>query len=567
MTATRAYPDSPDAIAGATWDELLPYFEALATRSLDLTTAEAWLHDWSTLEEILREAASRAHVVYTTDTTDPAKEEAERRWSGQIGPKLHEQHTRLARRLLDLGYTRDDLRTTLHSFRNQSALFRAENVPLQAELSDLSTQYSKITGAMTVPWEGGEKTVQQLQPYLLDPDRTVRARAFRGMAAPYIAARGELAALFDQMYALRQQLAKNAGFANYRDYAHQQKDRFDYTPDDCARFHAAVEATVVPAMERIYARRRDELGVETLRPWDTANDPAGRTALHPFDDVRVLIDRARTIFNRLDPALGGYFGTMADEHLLDLDNRVGKAPGGYCTRFPYRKRPFIFMNAVGVAGDVDTLLHESGHAFHCFETDTLPFLWQQRTGMEMAEVASMAMELLTAPYLSEADGGYYSEADARRARTEHLTGILASLAHIASVDAFQQWLYTDPAGADADARDDAWLRIRDRFERGMDWNGLRAERVARWYRQLHIFQVPFYYIEYGLAQVGALQVWRNSLADHAGALASYRRALALGGTQPLPKLYEAAGAKLAFDAATMAPLVALIEEQIAALTD
>ena len=290
-----------------------------------------------------------------------------------------------------------------------------------------------------------------------------------------------------------------------------------------------------------------------------------RSPLKPFDNVGTLITQAETIFARVDPKLGEYFTTMATEHLLDLDSRKGKAPGGYCIDYPYRGRPFIFMNAVGVNGDVETLLHEAGHAFHVFEAHHIPLYWQRSPGSEMAEVASMSMELLTAPYLAKQDGGYYDTAAARRARIEHLEGILQALPHIAAVDAFQHWIYISGEGHDRDARDTAWLRLRARFEQGVDWSGLEQERVARWYRQLHIFLYPFYYIEYGIAQLGALQVWRNSLADHAGALAAYRRALALGATAPLPQLFEAAGAELAFDAETMGGLVALIEAQLAAL--
>jgi oligoendopeptidase F len=256
---------------------------------------------------------------------------------------------------------------------------------------------------------------------------------------------------------------------------------------------------------------------------------------------------------------------MVREHLLDLDSRKGKAPGGYCTSFPFRGRPFIFMNAAGVQGDVETLLHEAGHAFHVFEAHAIPLYWQRHPGSEMAEVASMSMELLTAPYLTTENGGFYADADARRARIEHLDGVLQALPHIAAVDAFQQWIYTSGEGHDRDARDGAWLRIRARFEQGIDWTGLEQERIARWFRQLHIFLYPFYYIEYGIAQIGALQVWRNSRTDHAGALAAYRRALALGATKPLPELFGAAGARLAFDAETMGQLVTLVESELASL--
>jgi oligoendopeptidase F len=563
--ANLTLPNSPEAFAEATWDDILPYYQELAGRSLDRSNVETWLRDWAKLEEMVAEASAIAYNAYSTDTASEAKEAAQVRFSSEIEPQMHEQHVGLSRRLLDLGYEPANTETLLRSFRNQLEIFREENVPLVGDEERLNTQYNKITGGMTVEWEGKEIPLPRLQPYLLSPDRAVRERAWRLGTQPYIDQHDALADIFDQQYVLRQQMAKNAGFANYRDYMHRAKDRFDYTPEDCERFHAAVEQTVVPAVARRLERRRQQMGLDTLRPWDTAVDPEGRPPLKPFDEVGTLIGQAETIFDRVDPTLGGYFKTMADEHLLDLDSRKGKAPGGYCIDYPYRGRPFIFMNAVGVAGDVDTLLHEAGHAFHVFEAGSIPLYWQRHTGSEMAEVASMSMELLTAPYLAKDDGGYYAQADARRARVEHLEGVLQALPHIASVDAFQHWLYTSGEGHDRAARDAAWLRIRARFERGVDWSGLEAERVARWYRQLHIFLYPFYYIEYGIAQVGALQVWRNSLADHAGALAAYRNALALGGTRPLPELFAAAGAALVFDAATMGSLAALVEAQLAAL--
>jgi oligoendopeptidase F len=564
MTALT-WPDSPQAFAEATWADIIPYYDDLANRPLDARTVEHWLRDWTALEDLVGEAASLASVAYTCDTADPAKERAHLRFSSEIGPKLAEQRVRLAGRLLDLGYERPQLATSLRRFRNARDLFREENLPLTAELQRTNIRYQKITGAMTVEWDGAEKTVPQLASYLLDPDRAIRERAFRKRAAPYIAARDELAALFDQQYALRQRVAANAGFANYRDYVHREKNRFDYTPADCEEFHAAVEETVVPFVARRLERQRRQMGLETMRPWDTGPDPEGRPPLRPFGDVSELIGRAATIFGHVDPVLGDYYKTMMDEGLLDLDSRKRKAPGGYCTSFPHRQRPFIFMNSVGVPGDVTTLLHEAGHAFHVFERDELPYFFQRHPGSEMSEVAAMAMELLTAPYLSAAHGGYYSEDDARRARIDHLDKVMALLPHIASVDAFQHWIYTSGEGHDADARDAAWLRIRGRFEPTLDWSGLDAERTARWYQQLHIFLYPFYYIEYGIAQIGALQVWRNSLRDPQRALADYRRSLALGATVPLPDLFAAAGAKLAFDAGTMGELVGLVGEELAKL--
>ncbi len=414
---------------------------------------------------------------------------------------------------------------------------------------------------MTVAWEGVERPLPQLQPFLQSPDRAVRERAFRAATQPYIEERGALAGLFDRMFELRQRAARNAGFANYRDYVFPAKFRFDYTPADCERFHEAVEETATPAVARVLEHRRRRLGLDRLRPWDLAVDPYRSEALRPFDTVEEFVTTARRVFDRVDPVLGGQFQTMIDERLLDLDSRKGKAPGGYCETLHFRGRPFIFMNAVGLVDDVMTLLHEAGHAFHAFAAHRQPLIWQRHPGSESAELASMSMELLASRHLAQPTG-YFTPEDHRGAWLEHLEDVLISLVHIASVDAFQTWIYTDPDGGDAAARDEAWLRIRSRFERGVDWTGLERERVARWYRQLHIFMYPFYYIEYGIAQVGALQIWRNSLRDPADAVARYRGALALGAVRSLPEMYRAAGARLSFAPDLIGELVRLVEEEI-----
>ncbi len=559
--SAEAVRTTPADFADARWEDILPRYKDLAQRPLD--DVDAWLCDWSALESVLGEAATLASIAYSTDTSDPEREAAHLRWSSEIGPRAAEQGVRLARRLLERGHSRADLETVVRRFANSNDLFREENVAIHAELSRLSARYQKITGAMTVQWDGQELTLPQVRAKLIETERPVRERAFRLANRPYIEGRDELAALFDEMLQQRQKLARNAGLADYRDYAHREKHRFDYTAEDCLRWHDAVAGTAVPAAQRILERRRQDLGVASLRPWDLAADPLGRPPLRPFADVGVLSDRAARIFDQVDPVLGGYYQTLMEEELLDLDSRKAKAPGGYCTSLPYRRRPFIFMNAVGVEGDVKTLMHEAGHAFHGFEAmASQPLVWQRRYGSEMAEVASMSMELLSSPYQDEAHGGYYSEDEARRARIDHLEGIILFFGHCASVDAFQHWIYTEPEGADADARDARWLELRRRFEPGVDWTGLEAERIARWYSQLHFFQYPFYYIEYGIAQLGALQVWRNSLRDQAGAVADYRRALALGGSRPLPELFGTAGARLVFDTEGLADLVAFCEEQL-----
>ena len=556
---------TPDQFADATWDDIQPLFQELINRPLDQDNADQWLADWSALETALWEAIELAGIAYSVDTTDPEKEAANLRFGSEIAPRMQEQHIHLSGRLLDLGYERDDLSNVLREFRNQRDLFRAENVPLRQKLEELNSDYNKITGGMTAEWDGEEVPLPRLSPFLQDQDRATRERAFRLQLQPYIDQRDALAAIFDKQYALRQQMARNASLANYRDFAFRENNRFDYTPADCEAFHQAIEETVVPAVGRRREKRRRQLGLDTLRPWDLGPDPFGRPALKPFATVDEFTGTAETIFQQVDPVLGDYFATMRRDGVLDLDSRKGKAPGGYCTSLPYRERPFIFMNAAGTAGDVETLLHEAGHAFHAFETFGLPLNFSRFPGAEMAEVGSMAMELLSAPYIARDQGGYYSDEETRRARVEHLEGVLDVLPWIATVDAFQQWIYTHDAGAYDAARDAAWVEIFERFNAGVDWDGLDAQRLARWYRQLHVFLYPFYYIEYGIAQLGALQVWKNSLDDQAAAVAAYRQALALGNTRPLPDLFAAAGARFSFDKETVGELVDLVETQLAAL--
>jgi oligoendopeptidase F len=554
-------PSSPAAFAKATWDEVVPYFDDLVERPLDASTVEEWLSAWSRLEELVTEAAAQAMIAYTIDTSDAEKERDHLRFSTEILPKMEERSVELARRFVALGHSAPELATTLARFRTSIEIFREANIPLFSELEELSARYQRITGSMTVTWDGEERPLPQLQPFLKSPDRTVRERAFRAATQPYMEERGALAGLFDRMFELRQRAARNAGFANFRDYIFPAKFRFDYTPADCERFHEAVERTAAPAVARIMEHRRQRLGLDALRPWDLAVDPYRAAPLRPFETVDQFVGAARRVFDRVDPVLGDQFQTMIDERLLDLDSRKGKAPGGYCETLHFRGRPFIFMNAVGLVDDVMTLLHEAGHAFHAFASHRQPLIWQRHPGSEAAELASMSMELLASPHLAKPTG-YFTPEDHRRAWLEHLEDVLLSLVHIASVDAFQTWIYTSPDGADAVARDEAWLRIRSRFERGVDWSGLERERVARWYRQLHIFMYPFYYIEYGIAQIGALQIWRNSLADHAGAVARYREALALGAVRTLPDMYRTAGARLSFDAGLIGELVELVEDQI-----
>jgi oligoendopeptidase F len=559
-------PASPEAIANATWNDLAPAFDRLESLPLDGSNIESWLADWSRLESVVTEAISTAMIAYTCDTADSAKEAAHLRFSTDIMPKAEERSVGLARRFVATGHARPELATMLARFRRAIELFREESVPLFAELEELATRYQRTTGGFLAEWEGEQKPLPQLAPFLQSPDRAVRERAFRATVAPYLGARGDLARLFQEQFDRRERIAAQAGSPDFQRYSFAAKYRFDYGPDDCARFHESVARVVVPAVDRLYQDRRRRLGVDRLRPWDLGAPIYRTEPLKPYRDVHQLVGVARGIFDQVDPALGGLFQIMIDERLLDLESRKNKAPGGYCDTLHFRGRPFIFMNAAGVMEDVTVLLHEAGHAFHAFISHAQPLIWQRHPTAEAAELASMSMELLAAPYLGPPHG-YLSARDAAVARLEHLEDVLVTLAHVASVDRFQAWLYTEGCRATPAERDRAWLAIRSAFEPTVDWGGLEEERVARWYRQLHIFLYPFYYIEYGIAQLGALQVWRNARRDQPEAVAAYRRFLALGATASLPELYRAAGARLVFDAETMAELVAEVEDELTRLRE
>src|SRR4030042_663885 len=381
-----------------------------------------------------------------------------------------------------------------------------------------------------------------------------------------LADRENLNQMWVRMLELRYRIAANAGFKDYRLYRWKELLRFDYTPEDCTQFHRAIEQVVVPAASRIYGKRQKQLGLAILHPWDLNVDPLGREPLKPYQTITELEDKVSAIFHKVDSELGKYFEIMRSQGLLDLENRKGKAPGAYCNNYDMVRLPFIFENAVGLHGDVATLLHEGGHGFHVFEIAHLPYYHQLQVGMEIAEVASIAMELLAAPYLLASEGGFYSEKDAARARIEQLEEAVLFWPYMAVVDGFQQWAYTHPDEAkNPDRCDDQWAELWQRFTVGVDWSGLDDFMVTGWQRKQHIFEVPFYYVEYGMAALGGFQVWNNALKDQKEAVAAYRRALALGGTASLPKLYETAGARFAFDAQTLQDAVGLAERKIAEL--
>ncbi len=548
------------------WSQIEPYFQDLQARELTADNVAQWLADWTLLIQCCSESFARLRIATTVDTTDKAALDRFHAWLQDIEEKVQPAEQKLKEKLLASGLEPAGFEIPLRNMRNEAAIFREANVPLVTQESKLTNEYNRIIGAQTVVWENEERTLIQMKPVFQSDDRAVREKAWKLLSERRLADREALNALWKQLLDLRRQQSANAGFKHYRDFRWKQFARFDYTPDDCLTFHDAIEKVVVPAATRVYDRQKKLMGVNAIRPWDLDRDdvyPPSRPALYPFQTIEELVSKTENIFRHVDPELADEFHIMREEKLLDLENRKGKAPGGYQSSLVLAKRPFIFMNAVGIHDDVTTLLHEGGHAFHWFEASKLPYSQQWDYGAEMAEVASMSMELLGAPYMTTKDGGFYSEGDAAHARIKHLEKILLFWPFMAVIDAFQQWVYTheddasDPANCDA-----KWGDLWARFLPGVDWSGFEDARVTGWHRKLHIFRYPFYYVDYGLAQVGALQVWRNSLKDKAAAVKQYRYGLSLGGTRPLPELYAAVGAKFAFDAATMSEVVGLIESTI-----
>jgi oligoendopeptidase F len=548
------------------WAQFEPYYTDLAERTVDEGTVSAFLSDWTRLSELLDETYSRLYVATTVNTADEGAEELFHGFLDQVYPQAEEAEQKLREKIVAQQKVPPGFEIALRKMRVDMELFRQENLPLKTEEQKLGTQYDKIMGAQTVEWEGKEVTLVQLRPVYQDVDRAKRERAWRTAAQRQVQDREAIGDLWKRFLELRISMAANAGFADYRSFRWQEMHRFDYSPDDCMAFHRAIEETVVPAAERLAEKRRSDLGIDRLFPWDTIVDPLGRPPLAPFKEASELKTGTASLFHGLDPRLGSHFDTMVNEGLLDLENRKNKAPGGYCIDFAAVKRPFIFMNAVGMHDDVQTLLHESGHCFHTFERASLPYFQQRYVGMEFAEVASMAMELLASSHLSKEKGGFYNEADAARAFAEHLERSIQFWPFMAAVDAFQHWVYENPEQAgDLENCDEQWKHVAQRFITWVDWTDLEEELKNGWQTKPHIHVVPFYYVEYGLAQLGAVQIWGNSLKDLDSAVAAYLDALALGGTVPLPDLFARAGAKFTFDVQTLKSAVSLMEHTLESL--
>jgi oligoendopeptidase F len=554
----------PEKIDLGDWPQIEPLFGLLENRAPQIKSAgelEKWLLDWSELNAALDEESSRRYIAMTCHTDNADAEKAYLYFVEHVEPQIkprqfaleqiyvaHPQFSHLAKARYQV-FNRD--------VKNHVELFRPENVALETEDAKLSQQYQKLIGAQTVSFRGEEKTLVQMGRYLEEPDRALRQEAWELVAKRRLQDADKCEEIFDQLIQLRTRIAKNAGFENYRDYAHRQKCRFDYTPDDCLKFHDSIESEIMPAVREIQNERKRQLKLEKLRPWDLAVDPQNRAPLKPFVQVGEMVSRTQKIFNHLDVELAANFRQMQDLKLLDLDNRKGKAPGGYQSTLSEARVPFIFMNAIGLQRDVETILHEAGHAFHAQATRDEDLYAYRGAPIEFCEVASMSMELLGNEFLEE----FYPVAEANRARKTHLEGIIGFFPWMATVDAFQHWIYTHVGHTRAE-RKAAYLKLMDRFGGDVDYSSYEEMRAHSWHRQLHIFIHPFYYVEYGIAQLGALQVWANSRRDKAKALNDYKKSLALGGSRPLPELFAAAGCKFQFDAATIKPLIQLANSEL-----
>ncbi len=592
LPAHKARTFVPQKIDFGDWPQIAPLFDQLETRAAQCKSAsdlERWLLDWSELTAALDEESSRRYIAMTCHTDNAEAEKAYLHFVENVEPQLKPRQFALEKiyvvhpqraELLAIGASASSTARATDNepgrrpafrryevfdrdVKNHVELFRPENVALETGDAKLCQQYQKLTGSLTVNFRGDEKTFVQMGRYLEEPDRALRQEAWELVARRRLQEVDNFDEIFDRLIELRQQTARNAGFKNYRDYAFRRLGRFDYTPQDCTRFHDAVAREVMPAVRELHAARRHQLGLDKLhpghlRPWDLAVDPQNRPPLKPFGPVDEMVSRTQKIFDRLDGELAGGFRQMQDLRLLDLDNRKGKAPGGYQQTLAEARVPFIFMNAIGQQRDVETILHEAGHAFHALAARNEDLhAYRNSPPIEFCEVASMSMELLGNEFIEE----FYSATDANRARRVHLEGVIGVFPWIATVDEFQHWIYTHPGHSRAE-RAAAWLELMDRFGGDVDWSGYETARANLWHRQLHIFTHPFYYIEYGIAQLGALQVWANSKRDKAKTLNDYKKSLALGGSRPLPELFSAAGCRFQFDAATIKPLIELAQEEL-----
>ena len=546
------------------WQNLEPYFKDLLDRNIDSKERlEKWLHDLSELEAVVSEDACWRQIKMTCDTEDKTLEEAFNFYCIELQPNIQPYADALNKKLVNHPLTKElDTKqyfTYLRSVRKNIELFREENIPLQSELAVMQQQFGVISAKMTVTINGEEYTLQQAAKFFHHSERNLREEAYRKIQERRLQDTEPLNNLYSNLLEKRNKEAQNAGFENYRDYRFKELGRFDYTKQDCFDFHEAIKQHVMPLVNMIYQKKKDKLGLDTLRPWDLEAEPAGTTALQPFTTGKELIDLSIECFSKLRPFFGDCLAKMNSIKHLDLESRMGKAPGGYNCPLAESGAPFIFMNAAGQMQDLITMVHEGGHAIHSFLAHPLPLTGFKEYPMEIAEVASMSMELFSMEHWEV----FFSDADQlKRAREYQLERVITIFPWIAIVDKFQHWIYEHPVHSNQE-RITEWNKILTEFsDTVVDYSGLENFRSNLWQKQLHLFEVPFYYIEYGIAQLGAIGMWKQFKLNKEEALNNYCNALSLGGTKTLPQLFETAGLKFDFSPNTIKELMDFVKQEI-----
>jgi oligoendopeptidase F len=558
----------PENFSVTSWEGLKPYFDQLLSREINsVQELKQWFLDRSELEAVISEDMAWRYIRMTcyTENKDYLKEYQDfiQNIQPQIAPvsdKLNKKAAASA--FLNQLASNEGYDILIRNLKKEIEIFRDENVPLFTEISTESQKYAQISGAMTVNIDGKEMTLQQASVFLMSTDRKKREEVYEKITRRRLQDKETLDQLFSKLVRLRHQVAVNAGFKNFRDYMFKALGRFDYTPEDCFDFHDAIASEVVPLLNDFAADRRKSLRVSTLKPWDKAVDPAGREALKPFSDGKELTEKTIDVFTRLDKYLGQCLSIMKTMGHLDLESRIGKAPGGYNYPLAEIGVPFIFMNATSTLRDMVTIMHEGGHAVHNFLTRELELNDFKSTPSEVAELASMSMELISMDHWSQF---FPNPEDLKRARLEHLEDLIETLPWVATVDKFQHWIYENPNHT-ADERRSEWNRIFDLFADNVtDWTGLQEAKDYLWQKQLHLFEVPFYYVEYGMAQLGAIAVWRNFRKDREKGLQGYMNALKLGYLRSIPEIYQAANIKFDFSRDYIRELMSFVRSELKAI--
>ena len=551
-----------------TWEELKPLFDDLLRREINSSPElKRWLHDRSELESIISEDLGWRYIRMTCYTLNEEYRHSYQDFIQNIQPQIAPVSDQLNRKSFETPWLNDLIREPgydilIRNLKKDIEIFKEENVPLFTELNTETQKYGQLSGAMMVEIDGKELTLQQAGVILLSTDRAEREQAYQKITARRLQDKETLDALFTQLIVLRHRISKNAGFSNFRDYMFKSYGRFDYTPQDCFNFHEAIESEVVPILNELARDRKQKLGVAELRPWDKAVDAEGRDALKAFKDGNDLTEKSIACFRQLDPFLGQCLSIMKEMGHLDLESRKGKAPGGYNYPLAEIGVPFIFMNATSTLRDVTTIMHEGGHAVHNFLTKDLSLGDFKNPPMEVAELASMSMELLS---MNHWDIFFPTESDLKRAKREHLEDIIETLPWVATIDKFQHWIYENPTHSPSDRKAN-WNTVYSQFaDQVTEWSGLQEGKDYLWQKQLHLYEVPFYYIEYGMAQLGAIAVWRNFRKDKQKGLEGYRNALKLGYMRTIPEIYKAAGIQFNFSRSYIRELMDFVRKELSAI--